>query len=61
MPWSVLHCVLLTVALRASMVLDGSLDADRRAESMLKWDVLNGVRWCMCYRSMHAAPVCVQC
>ena len=27
-----------------SMVLDGSLDADRRAKSMLHWDVYNGVR-----------------
>jgi hypothetical protein len=26
-----------------SMVLDGSLDADRRAKSMLHWDVYNGV------------------
>jgi urocanate hydratase len=25
------------------LVLDGSLDADRRAESMLAWDVSNGV------------------
>jgi urocanate hydratase len=25
------------------MVLDGSLDADRRARSMLHWDVYNGV------------------
>jgi urocanate hydratase len=28
------------------MVLDGSLDADRRAKSMLHWDVYNGVRMC---------------
>lgn len=27
-----------------SMVLDGSLDADRRSKSMLHWDVYNGVR-----------------
>ena len=51
-----LHCGLRCVVSALSLVLDGSLDADRRAAQMLKWDVLNGVR----ASAFHAA-LCLVC